>query len=103
MKVKKGDNVKITTGKDSGKTGKVLRVFPDKNRVLVEDMALQTRHRKPRRGGEKGQRVTIPGPISVSNVMVICGKCDKPTRVGSHVDKETKTKARGCKKCGANL
>ena len=103
MKVKKGDNVKIITGKDRGKSGKVIRVFPTKNRVMVEDMALQTKHRKPRRGGEKGQRVTIPGPINVSNVMVICGKCNKPTRLGFHIDKDTNTKVRVCKQCGANV
>lgn len=103
LKIKKGDTVKVITGKDRGATGKVLQVFPDARRVLVEDIALRTKHRRPRKQGEKGQRITVPGPIDMSNVMVVCGKCGKATRVGYHLDREAKLKARVCKQCGANL
>lgn len=103
MKIRKGDTVKVTTGKDRGKTGKILRVDPGRGRVLIEDVALLTKHVRPKRGGEKGQRITVPGPVHASNVMVVCGKCGKPTRVGYHVDREVKKKSRVCKKCGATL
>lgn len=95
--------MKVISGKDRGKQGKVLRVYPAAERVLIEDIGMRTKHRRPRKQGEKGQRVTVPGPIHASNVMVVCGKCGKATRVGQHVDQEAKTKNRICKQCGANL
>lgn len=103
LKIKKGDTVKVISGKDRGKQGKVLRVYPDAGRVLIEDIGLRIKHRRPRKQGEKGQRVTVPGPVHVSNVMVVCSKCGKATRTGYHVDQDAKTKARVCKQCGANL
>ena len=103
LKIRKGDTVKVIAGKDRGKTGKVLRVYPGDNRVLIEDIALRTKHRRARRQGEKGQRVSVPGPIDASNVMVVCDKCGKATRVAHHVDGEAGTKDRVCKQCGATL
>lgn len=103
LKIKKGDTVKVITGKDRGKTGKVLRVYPARRRLLIEDIGLRTKHRKPRKSGEKGQRITVPGPIHVSNVMIVCDKCGKATRIGQHVDTEAKSKSRVCKQCGATL
>ncbi len=109
MKIKKGDKVKILTGKDKGKTGKVLQVFPAQNRASVEGLNLLIKHLRPRREGEKGQRIEFPAPIDASNLMVICPKCNKPTRIGhknvenqnSEEGKPTKIKKyRKCIKCG---
>ena len=102
MNIKKNDKVKITTGKDKGKTGKVLQVFIDSNRASIEGLNLAIKHLRPRRDGEKGQRIEFPAPMNVSNTMLVCTKCDKPTRVGHLVTVGTdgkKTKSRVCKKC----
>ncbi|MCU0679225.1 MAG: 50S ribosomal protein L24 [Planctomycetes bacterium] len=82
MKIKKGDKVKILTGKDRGKTGKVLQVFTRKNRISVEGLNLSIKHMRPRKQGEKGQRIEFPAPISAANLMLVCPKCGKATRVG---------------------
>jgi large subunit ribosomal protein L24 len=68
LHIKKGDTVQVITGKDKGKSGKVLRAFPKTERVLVEGINLFKKHVRPRREGEKGQTVTIPRTIHVSNV-----------------------------------
>ncbi len=98
MKIKKGDKVKIIAGKDKGKEGKVLQVMPDKEKVVVEGLNLLIKHVKPRRAGEKGQRIQFPAPFHISNVMLVCPKCNKPTRVGYKI-LENKKKVRVCKKC----
>lgn len=98
MKIKKGDTVVVTVGKDRGKRGKVLRVSPREGRVFVEGAAQRVRHRRARRSGEKGQRVTMPGPIAIGNVRIVCGACGKAARVGFH--KGEGGKQRMCKKCG---
>jgi len=101
MRIKKGDNVKMTAGKDRGKTGKVIQVFPELDKIVVEGMNLMSKHMKTRRTGEKGQKLEFSGPVNSSNVLLICPKCAKPTRVGSKVlvDGDEKRKVRVCKKC----
>ncbi|PIR13482.1 50S ribosomal protein L24 [Candidatus Falkowbacteria bacterium CG11_big_fil_rev_8_21_14_0_20_39_10] len=106
MKIKKGDKVKIITGKDKGKTGKVLQVFPSRNRVSVEGRNLLIKHMRPRRQGEPGQRIEFPAPMALSNLILTCPKCSKPTKVGYKVveikkesGKVKKNKSRICKKC----
>jgi len=101
MKIKKNDQVKIALGKDRGKTGKVLRVFPTEDKVIVEGLILIKKHMRPRREGEKGQRVEIPGKINASNVMVVCPKCGKTTRIGSKLVGDKKVRV--CKKCNAEF
>jgi large subunit ribosomal protein L24 len=98
MKIKKGDKVKIIVGKDSGKEGKVLAVFPEKKRLTVEGLNLVVKHMRPRRGGEKGQRIQFPAPMNVSNVLVVCPKCSKPARIGYKI-LENKKKVRLCRQC----
>ncbi len=98
MKIKKGDKVKIIAGKDKGKGGKVLQVMPEKNKVVVEGLNLLIKHVKPRRAGEKGQRIQFPAPLDISNIMLVCPKCNKQTRVGYKI-LENKKKVRLCKKC----
>lgn len=104
MKIKKNDKVLIIAGKDNGKTGKVLQVFEEKSRVSVEGLNLLVKHLRPRKEGEKGQRIEFPAPLNASNLQLVCPKCDKATRVGHEIIKATgdmkkNKKVRVCKKC----
>src|SRR6185437_5409947 len=99
MKLKKGDNVKIMSGKDRGKTGVILMASPTEDRVMVENLNLFKKRSKPRRQGEKGQMVEVARPMPTSKVMLICPNCKTPTRIGGRV--EGNRKVRYCKKCKA--
>ena len=105
MKIKKGDKVKIIAGKDKGKTGKVLQVFPSRDRSSIEGLNLLIKHMRPRKQGEEGQRIEFPAPINNSNLLFVCPKCGKGTRIGykklevSVNDKKKNKKVRVCKKC----
>jgi len=101
MKIKKGDTVLIISGKDRGRKGKILEVFPKENRILVEGINLRKKHQRPRRTGEKGQIVELPAPIDIANVKLICPKCGKATRVGYKISGEKKYRI--CKKCGQEI
>lgn len=68
MKLKKGDNVKVITGKDKGKSGKIVRAMPKENKVIVEGLNMMKKHQRPRKSGEKGSMVNISMPINASNV-----------------------------------
>jgi len=96
-KIKKGDQVLISTGKDKGETGKVVRVLPQENKVVVEGLNLQKKNIRPEKKEESGQVVEFPAPMDVSNVKLICPSCDQPTRVG--FTEEGEEKFRVCKKC----
>lgn len=98
MKIKKGDTVLIISGKDRGKTGKVLNVLPKKNKVVVEGVNLRKKNVRPKRSGEKGQIIQMTAPLNDSNVMVICGKCGKASRMGYKINGDKKYRI--CKKCG---
>jgi large subunit ribosomal protein L24 len=109
MKIKVNDQVKIIAGKDKGKTGKVLQIFPKEKRVSVEGLNLLIKHLRPKKEGEKGQRIEFPAPLNISNLMLICPKCAKAGRVGyknievgEGENKKTK-KIRVCKKCKNNI
>lgn len=97
FKFKINDNVQITSGKDKGRTGKVLKVLPVSQKVLVEGVNLYKKHIKPKNQNEPGQIVTLPRPIAVANVAIICPSCGKPTRVG--FDASVKPKVRVCHRC----
>ncbi len=97
MRIKKNDNVIVLTGKDKGRTGKVLQVLPEKEKVVVQAVNIRTLHAKPKKQGEKGQMIKSEAPIHISNVMMLCPKCAKPTRLGARIDE--KDKVRICKKC----
>ena len=101
MKVKKNDTVLVITGKDAGKTAKVLAALPKANKVVVEGVNEQKKHKKARGAQEVSTIATQAGPIDASNVMVVCTVCNKATRVA--YDIEGDKKARICKKCGATL
>jgi large subunit ribosomal protein L24 len=87
LKIKKGDTVQVISGKDSGKTGRVLRVEPKRNRLYVEGLNVVKRHQRPRslkdtqRGGKVGGVIEKEGPIHVSNVMIVDPRDNKPTRI----------------------
>ncbi len=98
--VKTGDNVLVITGKDAGKQGKVLKVDTKSGRIIVEGVNKIIKHQKARKAQDKSQRVEKEGTIDVSNVMVVCPTCGKPTRV-KHQVVDGKN-VRVCK-CGANL
>lgn len=86
MKIKKGDQVEIIAGKDSGKRGEVLYVFPDTRKVAVKGANVMKRHIRSKRDGEKGQRIEKEAPIHVSNVMLVCPHTNKPTRIGYKIE-----------------
>ena len=101
LHVKKDDMVVILSGKDQGKQGKVLEVSPKEKKVIVQGCNMVTKHVKPRRMGEPGGIVKAEGPLYACKVMVLCPKCNKPTRV-AHKILEDGTKVRVCKnaECG---
>lgn len=102
LHVRKNDVVVVISGKDKGKTGKVLSAYPKTGRVVVEGIAMVSRHQKPRRQGEPGGIIHKESAIASSKVMLMCGRCGKATRVG-HTFLEDGTKVRACKRngCGA--
>lgn len=101
MKIKKGDQVLIISGKYRGKKSKILRVFPKERKILVEGVNLVKKHQKPKRTGEKGQIVEMPSPIDVSNAKLICSKCGKAARAGYKMVEGKKYRI--CKKCGKEI
>lgn len=98
MHVKKGDQVRVLSGVDAGKTGKILEVRPKEGRVLVEGVNIIKRHTKPSRQNPQGGVVEQPGPIYSSKLAVICPSCNEPTRVGHRRTDDGKS-VRVCRKC----
>ncbi len=107
MKVRKDDMVKVISGKDRGKTGRVLRTEPGRGRVYVEGIAIQKRHQRPtslrdtQRAQELGGVIEVEGPIHVSNVMLLDPKSGDPTRVG--IKREGGRRVRVSKKSGTEV
>ena len=99
MKIKKGDTVKILRGKDRGKTGKISAVFPVTERVAVENINVFKKHVRPRRQGEKGQKVEVARPLPAGNVAFFCSHCRQGVRLGFLI--EEGKKSRICRKCGS--
>lgn len=102
LHVKTGDTVQVISGKDIGKTGKVLAVDFDTRRVKVEGVNIQTKHKKPTQAMQQGGIVKQEGFIDASNVLLNCEKCGKGVRTGIQFQ-EDGTKVRVCKKCGTVL
>ena len=102
MNIRSKDTVVVITGKDKGTTGKVLTAFPKTNKIIVEGVAIATKHQKPRQAGVPGGIIKKEAAIDGSNVMLVCPKCKKGVRVGMNV-LENGTKVRVCKKCGATI
>jgi large subunit ribosomal protein L24 len=104
MKIKKGDQVLVITGEDKGKTGKVLKVFPSKSRVVVEGVNFIKRHTRQTQKAQKGGIIEKEGTVHVSNLMLFCPKCTSPTKVAYKVLEGEgggkPSKVRICRKCG---
>lgn len=101
LNVKKGDKVVVLAGKDKGKSGKVIAALPQKNRVVVENVNIHTKHKKARNAQEKSGIEKMEASIDASNVQVICPVCGKATRVAHKIEGDKKERI--CKKCGASL
>ena len=101
LNVKKDYTVVIIAGKDKGKQGKIMAAFPKTGRVIVQNANMIVCHTKPRRQGEQGGRINKEGTINASNVMLICPKCNKATRVAHGMEGDKKVRV--CKKCGKNI
>lgn len=101
MKIRKDDNVIVISGKDKGKTGKVMKAFPRENKILIAGVNVSKRHERPKKSGSKGQVVDKAMPINVSNVMIVDPKDGKRTRVGLKIEGDKKIRV--TKNSGATL
>jgi large subunit ribosomal protein L24 len=101
VNVRTGDKVLVISGKSKGKTGKVEKVIPEDNRCVVSGINMVIKHKKARSQTQKSERKEVEGTIDISNVMIVCPKCDKATRIGNEV--RGGAKHRICKKCGEIL
>lgn len=101
MNIRKGDNVIVIAGKDKGKEGKITRVFPARNEVVVEGVNMKKKHKRARKQGQKGQIIDIASPVNASNVMLKDPKTGKPTRIG--IKKEDGKRVRIAKKSGSTI
>ncbi len=101
-RVKKGDTVEVIAGKDKGKRGKVIRVYPSGNRVLVQGVNIAKRHMRQRRQDVPGGIIEMETPLHISNVMPVCNRCGRGVRVGFKI-LEDGSKIRICKKCGETI
>jgi large subunit ribosomal protein L24 len=98
-KIKKGDSVLVVSGRDRGKSGKVTRVLPEKGKVVVERLNIVKRHKKPTGPQGGGGIVEKEAPLDISDVMLLCGKCNKPVRIGKKV-LDDGSRVRVCRSCG---
>ena len=101
MKIKRDDKVIVLSGKDKGKTGKVLVADPKALKVIVEGVNVATKHQKAQKKGQDGGIIKVETPIYVSKVQLVCPKCGKGTRVAHKIADGKKTRV--CKKCGAEI
>ena len=101
MNIKKNDTVVVLSGKDKGKKGKVLEAMPAAGKVVIEGVNVATCHVKPKKQGDQGGIINREIPMYASKVMLVCPKCDKPTRVAHKI--EDGKKVRVCKKCGQEI
>ena len=104
MYIRKEDQVLVISGNHRGKKGKVLKIFPQKDRIVVEGINFIKRHTRPTQRNPQGGILEKEGPIHVSNVMLVCPKCNTPTRINFQVraseGKASRNRARICKNCG---
>lgn len=101
MKIKTNDKVKILSGKDKGKIGKVVQVFPDDGKLVVEGLNVIKKHLKTRSKSEKGQVLELAAPFFISKAALVCPKCEKPVRVGYKLENDKKIRV--CRKCGQSI
>jgi large subunit ribosomal protein L24 len=99
LHVKKNDIVKVMAGKEKGKVGRVLKIDREMGRIFIEKVNMVKRHVKPGKTNPQGGIVEKEAALAYSNVLIMCDKCNKPTRIAMHVD-ESGEKQRTCKRCG---
>jgi len=99
LHIRKNDLVMVVNGKEKGKSGRILRVMPEKEKVIIEKINFIKRHARPHGKQRQGGILEKEAPLHVSNVMLLCEKCNKPVRIGHRVVEGSK-KARVCRKCG---
>jgi len=99
MRIKQNDRVMVIAGNDKGKTGKVLKVFPAKQRAIVEGVRFIKRHTKPTQTNQQGGIIEKEAPINMTNLMVYCDKCSRGVKIGSKL-LDDGSRVRVCKKCG---
>jgi large subunit ribosomal protein L24 len=99
MHVRRGDTVGVIAGREKGKRGKVLRVLADKGRVIVEHVNMVKKHQRPTQKLRQGGIIEREGPLALSNVLVVCPRCDKPSRTGTKILGDGR-KVRSCRRCG---
>ncbi len=97
--IKKNDLVTVISGKEQGKSGRVLKVLPEKEKVIIEKINFIKKHTRPHGQQRRGGIVEKEAPLHVSNIALLCEKCNKPVRIGHRI-LEDKKKARFCRKCG---
>ena len=102
LKIKKGDRVRVLTGKDRGKSGEVMRAIPETGKVIVDGVNIAKKHQRATSATMQGGIIDKDMPIPVANVALICPNCGKPTRVGYKIDGDG-TKVRICKKCNGEM
>jgi large subunit ribosomal protein L24 len=101
-RIRKNDMVMVIAGRDRGKTGKVMRVIPERGRVVIERLNIVKRHSRPRGAASPGGIVEKEAAIDVSNVMIFCDRCNAPVRVGIKVAADGE-KTRICRRCGESV
>jgi len=101
MKIKKGDKVIINAGKDNGKTGKVIQIFPQSGKIVVEGVNIIKKHIKARKEGQKGQKIELSSPFDASNASFFCEHCQKGVKVGYKTEGDKKVRI--CKKCKEDI
>ena len=100
--VRRGDTVGVIAGSERGKRGKVLRVLPEKGRVLVEHVNMIKKHQRPTQKLRQGGIIEREGPLALANVLVVCPRCDKPSRLGVKILGDGR-KVRTCRRCGESI
>ena len=100
--VRRGDTVAVIAGRERGKRGKVLRVLPEQGRVVVEKINLMKKHQRPTQKLRQGGIIEREGPLALSNVLVVCGRCDRPARTGTRILADGR-KTRVCRRCSESL
>ncbi len=101
MSIRKGDRVKVIAGKDKGKESRVLRAYPEKQRLVVEGVSMIKKAQRPSNKNPQGGILEVEGTIHVSNVLLLCPSCSQATRIGRK--REDGVRVRVCKKCGKEI
>ncbi|HEX8769884.1 MAG TPA: 50S ribosomal protein L24 [Acidimicrobiales bacterium] len=102
MKLRKGDRVKVLTGKDRGKDGEIMRVLPDRNKVIVDGVNVAKKHQRSTKATMQGGIIDKDMPVPAANVALLCPSCG-PTRIGYRFEGDARKKIRICKKCGSDV